>query len=396
MNVWKKVTIRWTLNGKNVPPKTPKAKRKTIPSKRFYGTLKAFDGKKRQIPLTEDKATSETLLRRLQGIEDTKRANGADRYSEHRQRCVFELLSCFEEYLISKNNTLAHVSKTIYAIRRLLTTTKAKTLADIEAKRILKTLSDWRSRKEKPLSIGASNHYLVAIKSFSRWLWRERIAIDDALNGLRRMNAEADRRRERRALTLEEFNTLTLVTQKSNKFYRGNGWNFSPTDRVMLYTLAVYTGLRSCEIASLSKASFNLEAKTLTLNAAFTKNRKNVTLPLNDELVFGLQAWFKTLKRDVLFPREMIAKRLPGKLLKRDLKRAGIAIVDVNGRCLDFHALRYTFITSLVRGGVHPAKAQRLARHATIALTMNVYTQLDVDDLRASVNALKLTGNGGK
>jgi integrase len=79
---------------------------------------------------------------------------------------------------------------------------------------------------------------------------------------------------------------------------------------------------------------------------------------------------------------------MAGKFIHRDCKRAGIATVDASGKVIDFHALRHTFVTSLAKAGVHPSKAQRLARHSTIALTMNVYTSLDVDDLRDALNTL--------
>lgn len=64
--------------------------------------------------------------------------------------------------------------------------------------------------------------------------------------------------------------------------------------------------------------------------------------------------------------------------------------LDALGRRVDFHSLRYTFITSLALAGVHPAKAQRLARNSDINLTMGVYTSLSVDDLREAVSLLPL------
>lgn len=63
-----------------------------------------------------------------------------------------------------------------------------------------------------------------------------------------------------------------------------------------------------------------------------------------------------------------------GKIFATDLRRAGITQTNEQGKSVDFHSLRYTFITSLAKAGVHPSKAQRLARHSTITLTMNVYT----------------------
>ena len=86
MNIWRKKSTKWPVDGKRVPPRTPKAKRHVIESKRFYGTLLTSDGKRKQIPLTDDRDTSETLLRSRQYEEDTFRAAGVDRPTRERLR----------------------------------------------------------------------------------------------------------------------------------------------------------------------------------------------------------------------------------------------------------------------------------------------------------------------
>lgn len=75
-------------------------------------------------------------------------------------------------------------------------------------------------------------------------------------------------------------------------------------------------------------------------------------------------------------------------MLQHDLKSAGIPYVDPDGRYADFHALRHTFITNLMKSGVNPKTAQSLARHSTIELTMNVYTSLTVHDQAAALASL--------
>lgn len=380
MNVWRKQTVKFSRHGKRV----------VILSKRFYGTLRTANGKRKQIPLTLQKETSRTLLRRLQTEADTKWASGVDRYAEERERPVVEHLDDYVDYLAAKENTLSYVTTARQLIVKLIDETKAKTLADLDTGRILRTLATWRQRKHRPLGIGGSNHYIRSIKGFSRWLWRERRTPDDPLVGLRRMNAEADRRHVRRPLTVEELKRLTDVTQQSKTTYRGRDWLFTPDDRAILYSIAAYSGLRAKEIASLTKDDFDFETETLIVAASNTKNRKTAKLPLHPTLSEKLKTWFATLDREPLFPGSWCVpgKSRAGETLKRDLKRAGIAYRDAGGRVVDFHALRYTFITSLAKAGVHPAKAQRLARHSTIALTMNVYTQLDVEDLRDAVASL--------
>jgi len=54
-------------------------------------------------------------------------------------------------------------------------------------------------------------------------------------------------------------------------------------------------------------------------------------------------------------------------------------------RPLRFHDLRGTTATLLARAGVSLVVAQRMLRHADPRLTANVYTRVDLADLRAGV-----------
>ena len=63
---------------------------------------------------------------------------------------------------------------------------------------------------------------------------------------------------------------------------------------------------------------------------------------------------------------------------------SGVPFETPEGRA-DFHALRHSFISNLVRAGVSPKVAQQLARHSTITLTMDRYAHTAIGDLRAGV-----------
>lgn len=389
MGVWKKQSVKWFVGDTRSERGVKGAKPRTIPSKRFYGTLKTYDGKTKQVPLTEDEDTSATLLERLQRVEDERRSIGFTKIDEHRQKPIQEHVEAFRAFLESKGNTAQHVNLTMARITILLKACSVSGIEDLDAGRITTTLAALRKRKKQPLSLSTSNHYATAIKAFSRWLWTDRRTSEDLLIRLGKVNAKVDLKRVRRALTEEELKTLLWVTQQSRKSYRGRDWTFRPDDRVLLYSLAAYTGLRSIEIASLRPSSFDLERMTVTVEASNTKNRRRAVLPLHSSLVALLKPRVEAdTKNDRLFPGDIIRRHMPGRVFKRDLKRAQIARKDAEGRVLDFHSLRYTFITSLAKAGVHPAKAQRLARHSDINLTMSVYTSLDVDDLRDAVERI--------
>ncbi len=174
----------------------------------------------------------------------------------------------------------------------------------------------------------------------------------------------------------------------------------------MLYRLATMTGLRASELASLTPASFDLAADTptITLEAGYSKHRREDVLPLHSDLAARLRQWLTALDRQqddqravLAFDRAADAKpeRLfPGtwpekaaKMLRIDLDAAGIAYVTDDG-VADFHSLRHTFISNLVTGGVHPKVAQQLARHSTITLTMDRYSHLGLIDMTAGLESL--------
>jgi len=341
------------------------------------------DGRRQQTPLCEDKEASQMLLNRLQVDADRQRALGLDRITLERQRLLTELVREYETHLKAKANTDDYVIKTVQRINALVHATKAKTLNDLDAGRISATLATWRKRKRRALGVVSTNHYTRAIKSFSRWLWIERRTADDILISLRMLNDKADRRHVRRAITADELRRLLAATEASGRRLQG----MRALDRSILYLTAAYTGLRASELASLTVASFNLEDQSVSVQACYSKHRRNDTLPLHPSLVARLRSWLPT-KTGKVFPERWAATRSGAEMLRSDLKRAGIAYRDEQGRYVDFHALRHTFITQLARSGVHPAKAKALARHSTITLTMDVYSHVETDELRGALEML--------
>ena len=132
-------------------------------------------------------------------------------------------------------------------------------------------------------------------------------------------------------------------------------------------------------------------------------------MPIRADLLASLRAYMPSdaLATDTVF----VTGTFPSlRAFKRDLVAAGLATVerrthdengqkykqpreifdttDDEGRVIDFHALRVTFVSGLAAAGVHPRTAQALARHAKIETTMETYTDLRLLDLRAAVEQL--------
>ena len=374
MKVWKKQTTR-----------VKDGKKEKVFSSRFYGTLKTCDGKKKQTPLLEDKEASETLLRRLQSEQDQYRAIGLSRSEVEAKRPLKELLKEYRQYLEAKGNTAKYVDTCLNRIQAVVGATKAKALNDLESTLISSTLRRWTEKPKQVISLSTVNHYITALKSFSRWLWIERKSPEDILRNLRKVNAKTDIKRVRRAFTSEELRLLVETTQQSRRKLRG----LTPSDRAILYLLAAYTGLRASELGSLTVDSIDLEAKTITVKAAYSKRRREDVLPLHGSLLKPLED-FLLGKKGQLFKGTWNDHNSANtiKMFRYDLKQASIPYVDKAGKYADFHSLRHTYITLLARSGVSPAKAKELARHSTIRLTIDHYTHCDREELRESLDTI--------
>ena len=139
-------------------------------------------------------------------------------------------------------------------------------------------------------------------------------------------------------------------------------------DRRVFYAVALTTGLRRNELGSLTPESFRLDADppTVTVGGRWTKNRKTATLPAaaGRGCRVARVAPGKPAGRP-LFP---VKGRKRKAMLRADLKAAGIEPA-VDGKVVDLHALRMTFITHLALAGVPLTVAQKLAAHSDPRLT---------------------------
>jgi integrase len=162
------------------------------------------------------------------------------------------------------------------------------------------------------------------------------------------------------------------------------------------------TGARWSELTRTRWQDWDLEQRTLVLRAENTKSKKRRVLPLRQQLASALQDLRRVQARilgrepegvDPVFlspeaARWMKATNNAMRLFNRVLKRAMIPRLDAEGRKLDIHSLRHTFGSRLARKGVGLVQVQRLMGHSDPKLTAQVYTHLDVEDLRQAVETV--------
>jgi len=362
-------------------PKT--GERVKTKTKKWWGRFKDENGVERRVPLAADKMAAQAMLNELVKKVERRAAGIEDRYDEHRKCPIARHLADFERSLTAKGGTREHVHNVVLRCQKIIAGCRARTVGDLSAGRVQSFLADLRKSGR---SIQTSNHYLRAIKQFTRWLVKDRRSGDDPLAFIAMLNTSTDRRHVRRSFSETELTNILNAANVGPVVQRMKG-----PDRAMLYAVAAYTGLRASELASLMPGDFDLdgEPSTVTVQAGYSKHRRQDVLPLHPSLVALIRPWLASKpKGKPTWPGTWAKGKRAGVMLKHDLKAAGVPYMDESGRFADFHALRHTFITNMVKSGVNPKTAQLLARHSTIDLTMNVYTTLTVHDQASALAAL--------
>ncbi len=368
-----------TPEGKRVDKNTPGAVAFTSTSPIYHGRYREIDGQWKRVRLCSDKTAAQQMLAKL--ITDASLASvGLPSYEQHRKRLLTDHLSDYQRHLEAKNNNPRHISQAIAHCKAVFSGIHAQFIRELDAGRVATWLADQR---RAAFSIATSNHYLTSVKGFCRWLVRDRRTATDPMVYLSKLDEDTDIRRRRRDLSADQARGLLAAAKASKREFRG----LTGEDRFFLYAVALQTGLRAGELASLTTASFSLDTEPPVVNvqAAYTKDRKEVNQPIPDALANVLGDFLAQKRTDVrIWPGTWHARAY--KMIAADLEAAGI-LQTTDAGTIDFHALRHTYITMLSKSGVAPRMAQSLARHSSIDLTMNVYTHVGLYDQASALES---------
>jgi len=281
-----------------------------------------------------------------------------------------------------KTHARERKSKLAWWIKRL----ELETLQDLrgilpraeKALRDLKALG--RDGKGPGLSRKTVANYAEALHCFCRWAKKRHYLDEDPLEDMHGFDTTPESKK--RAFTRDEIDRILAV---------------APEHRRILYKVAVSTGLRARELRSLTPASLDAERKALILDAAWTKNRKPGLQPIPVWLLQELAEFGRSGRAMELYAhhynrRDARPDGIPedpllfvpthtARDLKKDMREAGVqAFIPGEGK-VDFHSFRRTFVTLLIESGANLREAQKLARHASPELTMNLYAKTRPDSI---------------
>ena len=336
-------------------------------------TVRGYPDKQATTLLANQLEADADLRRR--GVIDTR----ADNYAAHERQLLADHLTAWHTFLVGKGGTQSHADLSRNRVARLLDLAQAQKLSDLTPSKIQGAL---KALRDGGLSLRSIHHHVRVIKGFSRWLARDNRTRADELASLTAQNPDPDRRHVRRVLTDQDLGRLIRATETGQQFRHVPG-----PDRAWLYRVALATGFRASELASLTPESFDLTADppTIEVQAGFSKRRRHDVQPIPLTLASAIAPWLATLPPGK--PVWKFKNHDTALMIRFDLEAAGVPYRTSEGAA-DFHSLRSCYVTALVRSNVSVKVAQSLARHSTPVLTLNTYTHLGLFDQVAALEAL--------
>jgi integrase len=421
--------------GHRVPKGTPGARRIKEKSAKWYGQYRDADRKRRRVPLCTDKAAALQMLAEIERNVVRGKVGLVDPYERHRTAPIDDHVDAYKAHLQHNEGVSPkHLKETIRRLHYVLDGCEVLKLSDLRLDALEQVLNQLaqggaRGKLEEGASARTRNLYLASARAFARWCVDSGRIEKDPLaqaptagdRARRRkghhLAATGETRRKRRAMTEEELirlldvarsrplrEAMTIRTGKRRGQVVGNvrdgvreRLERLGRERGLIYKTMVLTGLRRGELADLRVCDLELTAPLprIDLPADVAKNRKAARLLLREDLAAELAAWLKATGKAGVEPVFRVPAELV-KILKRDLRLAGIPYRDEQGRTLDVHALRHTTATFLSRAKVPAAVAQRIMRHSDIKLTLQVYTDVQqLDEAQALISLPALPSPDG-
>lgn len=400
-------------NGKRIRGKT----------KKWYGRIRLATGKTVRVSLLSDKYSSERMLADLQKEQDQIRSGILPPQGKIKKESILNLLKKYINHLeeekckhrkvygkarVQNQEKVAKLTK-----RAMETESKLKLVFgqgtfvypnDISKETMVQILGNLRQKRK--WSNKTYDNYIAALNAFFNWLVGEGY-IDKkpykkiAMKGI----IQSEIMHPRRKLSDEEFKFLieSVKNQETKRKVK-----ISKIDRINLYQIIFYTGLRAEELFQIKPEGFDFLSKRIIFVAGKTRKDKGRedTLPLHPDLVLKIKDWVESKKSGeplfdcwhpqyfgTLFKKDMLGARdlyISSAKTSEEMKireQDGFLKWKNSYGFADLHALRTTFISNIAQVA-SPKECQRLARHSDIRTTFNYYVKVTDSELENVVAKL--------
>jgi integrase len=337
-------------------------------------------------------------------------------HKEALERDIGEHVGDYLAHLRTEGTNAKHLSERERLVRTVIRECGFKRLSDLSADRVTAFVATLRKKPTPnnpdpgPASARTKDTYRGALHAFAQWCvdTRPRRLPENPVSAAAKPKGETVRLR--RAETVENLNRLLKVAAdrpllegltvrkgpRAGERYAAvrpavrKRLALEGRERALVYKTAILTGLRQGELGRLKVGHLRLSGREPAVYVApkhDAKNKKGVWLPLTPEHTKELASWITDTGRAEGDPVFYVPEK-PNKILRRDLKAAGIPYRDREGHYFDFHSLRVCTDSYLNAAGVAPTVVMAIMRHKKPSLSLVTYNDPRLADARKALEAL--------
>lgn len=279
-------------------------------------------------------------------------SSNEDRIADHQRSAIMEHFDAWVVSRQAKGVTDTYLKDSRRYLDRLSLECRFKVLGEMNREALEKWLA---AQTAAGMSARTRNTYRTTLFTFCNWCVETGRLLKNPFEGVHRADENADRRRQRRAMTEDELRRLLFVARYRPLAEYGREtihkdaadikskratWMAKPLsyqniqdaaerardrlaknpdlitklelrgrERALVYKTLVTTGLRKSELASVKLQHLDLDAEQafLTLDAKSEKNRQGNCIPLRGDLAADLRDWLA----DRLSARPLVADDAP-------------------------------------------------------------------------------------
>ena len=147
--------------------------------------------------------------------------------------------------------------------------------------------------------------------------------------------------------------------------------------------ILIYTGMRISELLELTIFNIDLEKQIIT-GGIKTDAGKNRTIPINPKIYSYIKKWYETGGTRLICDTNKIG--LSARKYREDYYRPALEKIGV--RTLEPHSCRHTLASMLSKAGANTKSIQDIMGHSDYALTANIYTHKDLEELKKAMNMI--------
>lgn len=317
-------------------------------------------------------------------------------------------ISAWVESMRENKRGEKHIAQCERCLRKLFEVASIRHWSGITMARIEPALDKVPMKGGGPVTPQVKNGYIGALKAFCRFMVRKRRAQTNPLMELGKVRCTP---RGRRALSREEVDWLLRTTASGPGIkFRDWGQDFEAagSERALVYSIIRWTGLRSKEARGVTVKDFRLDAPVphLFVSATLAKNKRENHVPLPAHLVPELRAYFAKKMPDAL---ALPVPERAAYMLRLDMQAARTAYIAAGSfpeererrarstfletelepskfLPFDFHSLRGTASVLMQEQGMPVGFVQRILNHRTPMMTLNNYTNPQLETLSQAIN----------